>query len=311
MYDLKYIYQAQTAEHAVELLCAHPEARIIAGGSDVLIAMREGKHTDLEWVSLQSAKDLKYIRLSGNGQLQIGAMSTFSDVIENTVIREKMTVLAEACQQVGSRQIRNIGTLGGNTCNGVTSADSAATLLAHNAWVHLLGPEGEREITLEKFYTGAGKVDLRSGEIETEIVINKEDYWGFSGAYYKYAVRKALDIANCSCSVSVKMEDDGKTVAACRAAYGVAGPVPLRVREAEDWVQGKELTPKVIEVFAEKAMGQWHTRDSWRASKEFRDHMLFEMTKRMLDKAAIRWRLMYNAEAICRAESDDQWGIIL
>lgn len=311
MYDLKNIYPARSIRHAVQLLTEHPEARIIAGGTDVLVAMRDGKNTGLEWVSLQDVAELKYICLSDTEALHIGSMSTFTDIIENPLIQKNLIVLAEACQQVGSHQIRNLGTIGGNTCNGITSADSAATLLAHNAYVHLSGPRGERVLPLQDFYLGAGKVDLKAGEIETAISIRKKDYDGFAGAYYKYAVRRALDIANCSCSVNIKLEDDGETVVQCRAAYGVAGPVPIRVPAAEEWIKGKKINAAVIEGFAEKAMDHWHTRDSWRASKEFRDHMLFEMTKRMLHKAVMRWRRMQNGKAICRTESDDQRGILL
>ena len=108
-------------------------------------------------------------------------------------------MLGEAVDMVGGPQIRNIGTIGGNTCNGVTSADSASTLVAYDAIVELSGPEGVRLVPIQSFYIKAGKVDLRPGEIETAILIPQASYRGYHGHYIKYAMRNAMDIATCGC----------------------------------------------------------------------------------------------------------------
>ena len=282
MYDISKLYEAHSPEEAVTLLTENPEARILAGGSDVLIQLREGKGAGGEFVSIYMIDELRGITMEEDETIRIGSLSSFSDVQFDPIIREHMLVLSEAVRQVGGPQIRNIGTIGGNTCNGITSADSAATLMAYDAIVEILGPEGKRTLSLEDFYLGAKKVDLKPGEIQTAVLIPKESYEGFKGSYYKYAMRKALDIATTTCSVNVKLSDDKKTIEDCRIAFGVAGPVPARARTAEDFIKGKELSKDLVKEFAEKAMKDVNPRDSWRASKDFRVHMMKEMAKRCL-----------------------------
>lgn len=288
MYDIKALYEAYTKEEAVKLLSENPEAIIIAGGSDVLIQMREGKLAGKELVSIQKIDELRGITVEEDGTIRIGSLNSFTDIYENSIIREKLLVLAEAVYQVGSQQIRNIGTIGGNTCNGITSADSAATLLAFDAIVEIYGEDGIRTMPLNDFYISAGKVNLAHNEIQTALLIKKESYEGYEGAYYKYASRNALDIATATCSINVKLSEDKNIIEDCRVAYGVAGPVPMRAFLAEDFLKGKECTKKNIDDFADIAMDQLNPRDSWRASKEFRVHMMREMTKRSFERAVER-----------------------
>lgn len=288
MYDIKALYEAYTKEEAVKLLSEHPEAIIIAGGSDVLIKLREGKLAGKELVSIQKIDELRGITLEEDGTIRIGSLNSFTDVYENPIIREKLLVLAEAVYQVGSQQIRNIGTIGGNTCNGITSADSAATLLAYDAIVEIYGSEGIKTMPLKDFYISAGKVKLEQNEIQTALLIKKEDYEGYEGAYYKYASRNALDIATATCSVNIKLSDDKNIIEDCRVAYGVAGPVPMRAFAAEEFLRGKECNKKNVGEFTDLAMDQLNPRDSWRASKEFRVHMMREMTKRSAERAVER-----------------------
>lgn len=288
MYDIKALYEAYTKEEAVKLLSEHPEAIIIAGGSDVLIKLREGKLAGKELVSIQKIDELRGITLEEDGTIRIGSLNSFTDVYENPIIREKLLVLAEAVYQVGSQQIRNIGTIGGNTCNGITSADSAATLLAYDAIVEIYGSEGIKNMPLKDFYISAGKVKLEQNEIQTALLIKKEDYEGYEGAYYKYASRNALDIATATCSVNIKLSDDKNIIEDCRVAYGVAGPVPMRAFAAEEFLRGKECNKKNVGEFTDLAMDQLNPRDSWRASKEFRVHMMREMTKRSAERAVER-----------------------
>lgn len=173
MYDIKALYEANTKDEAIELLKEHPNAKIIAGGSDILLDIRDGKLEDAELVSIQKLDEIRGISLEEDGTIRIGSMSSFTDVYRSEIIRGNLIVLAEAVRQVGSQQIRNIGTIGGNTCNGITSADSAATLLAHNAIVEIYGEEGYRYVPLKDFYIKAKKVDLDHNEIQTAILIKK------------------------------------------------------------------------------------------------------------------------------------------
>ena len=203
MYDLKALYEAESVEHAVALLMEHPEAQIIAGGSDVLVQMREGKRAGKELVSIYGIDAMRGVSFEEDGAIRIGSLTSFSHITKDPIIQKYINVLGEAVDMVGGPQIRNIGTIGGNTCNGVTSADSASTLHAWDAIVEITGPEGVRRLPIHDFYIKAGKVDLRPGELQTAIIISKEAYEGYFGHYIKYAMRNAMDIATTGCSVNV------------------------------------------------------------------------------------------------------------
>ena len=146
MYDIKELYEAQSIEEAIRMRIEHPEAHIIAGGSDVLVQMREGKHAGAELISIYTIDALRGVSLDENGAIRIGSLTSFSHITKDPIIRKYLNVLGEAVDMVGGPQIRNIGTIGGNTCNGVTSADSASTLHAYEAVIELTGPGGVRRM---------------------------------------------------------------------------------------------------------------------------------------------------------------------
>ena len=285
MYDIKALYEARSVQEAVSLRLEHPDAHIIAGGSDVLIKMREGKLAGCELISIYGIDALRGVTLEEDGTIRIGSLTSFSHITKSPIIQEHINVLGEAVDQVGGPQIRNIGTIGGNTCNGVTSADSASTLLAWDAIVELTGKDGVRRLPIRDFYMKAGVVDLHPDEIQTAILIPKEAYAGYQGHYIKYAMRNAMDIATTGCSVNVKLSADKKTLEDVRIAYGVAGPVPMRCPTAEALAKGKAVSAEVVEAFGQAVLEDINPRDSWRASKAFRQHIAVELAKRALQKS--------------------------
>ena len=280
MYDINVLYQAKTVQEAVELHLAHPEADIIAGGTDVLVQMREGKRAGKSLLSIQGLDEIRGVKMEEDGTLRIGSLTTFSHITNDPLIQKYINVLGEAVDMVGGPQIRNAGTIGGNTCNGAVSADSTATLHAWEAIIELTGPNGIRRLPINEFYIRPGVVDLREGEIQTGILIPKESYENTYGHYIKYAMREALDIATLGTSVNVRLSADKKTVERVRIAFGVAGPTPLRAFTAEAIGNGKPLSMELIEEVAKNVVPDLRCRDSWRASKAFRTHMAVECTKR-------------------------------
>ena len=285
MYDMKALYEAKSVSHAIELLQEHPQAKIIAGGSDVLVQMREGKLAGVELVSIYGLEELRGVTLEADGTLRIGSLTSFSHVTKDPLIQKYLPVLGQAADQVGSPQIRNIGTIGGNTCNGVTSADTASTLHALDAVIELTGPEGVRRLPIHDFYLKAGVVDLRPAELQTGILISKESYENCFGEYIKYAMRNALDIATLGCSVNVVLSEDKKTYERIRIAFGVAGPVPLRAVTAEAAGKDEPVCHDTVEKVARTVLEDVNPRDSWRASKGFRLHLAQELTRRALRKS--------------------------
>ena len=285
MYDMKALYQATSVADAVALRLAHPEAQIIAGGSDVLVQMREGKRAGAELISIYGLDELRGVSLGADGTLRIGSLTSFSHITQDPLIQKYVNVLGEAVDQVGGPQIRNIGTIGGNTCNGVTSADSASTLLAYNAVVEMTGPKGRRLAPIREFYIRAGQVDIRAGELQTAILIQKDDYTDTFGHYIKYAMRNAMDIATLGTSVNVRLSADKRTVERARVAFGVAGPVPMRAESAEAVAAGGSVGMDLAEAFAQAVREDIHPRDSWRAAKDFRMHIAVESAKRAFVEA--------------------------
>ena len=280
MYDIDVLYQAKSVQDAVKLRLAHPEADIIAGGSDVLVQMREGKRAGKSLISIQTLDEIRGVKLEDDGTIRIGSLTSFSHITRDPIIQKYINVLGEAVDQVGGPQIRNIGTIGGNTCNGVTSADSASTLFAWDAIVELTGPDGIRRLPISEFYIRAGKVDIREGEIQTAILIPKESYEDTCGHYIKYAMRNAMDIATLGTSVNVRLSADKKTVLRARVAFGVAGPIPLRAVTAESLAAGQPVSMELADRFAQAVKADIHPRDSWRAAKDFRMHIAVESAKR-------------------------------
>ena len=290
MYDMKALYEAESVQHAIQLRLEHPEAQIIAGGSDVLVQMREGKRAGKELISIYMIDAMRGVSIDEEENIRIGSLTSFSHITKDPIIQKYINVLGEAVDQVGSPQIRNIGTIGGNTCNGVTSADSASTLHAWEAIVELTGVNGVRRLPIKDFYIKAGVVDIRAdeGEIQTAILIPKASYENCFGHYIKYGMRNAMEIASLGCSVNVRLSADKKTIDRCRIAYGVAGPVPMRCPSAEAVANGKVPTKALIEEFSLAVLQDINPRNSWRASKAFRQHIAVEMAKRALTESIKR-----------------------
>lgn len=282
MYDIENYYNAQSIKEAVNLLKEHPDARIISGGSDVLIKIREGKMAGTSLVSIRDIKEIQGVTLMDSGDIYIGAGTTFSHVTNDPVIREHISVLGEAVDQVGGPQVRNIGTIGGNVCNGAVSADSAPTLFSLNAMLRIADGEGGRTVPIDMFYLGPGKVDLHCGDVLTHIIIPGKEYQGYHGHYIKYSMRNAMDIATLSCSVVSKVDTAANTLEDVRITFGVAGPVPYRCKKTEAALKGMEIGEALYEKIKTLVREEINPRDSWRASKEFRLQIGGEIAARAL-----------------------------
>ena len=285
MYDIASIYKAASVSDDIAALRADPQAVVIAGGTDVLIKIREGKLAGCRLVSIHDLSELKGISLNAAGDVEIGPLSTFRDVTYSDVIRQSVPVLGEAADTAGGPQLRAAGTIGGNVCNGITSADTASTLVALGAILRVRGSEGEREIPISEWYKGVGKVALEHDELLVKIVIPRANWAGWTGHYIKYAQRNAMDIATLGVSCLVKLSSDKKTVEDVRLAFGVAGPVPMRAMSAEAAVRGLSVGEEAEKIGA-AALSDVNPRTSWRASREYRIQLIEELSGRAFLEAA-------------------------
>ena len=287
MYDIEKYYQALSVQDAVRALSEDESAVVISGGSDVLIQIREGKLAGCSLVSIHGLPELDGIEEKADGEVVIRAVTSFSHIANDPIILKTMPMLGYAVDQVGGPQVRNIGTIGGNVCNGVTSADSASSLWALNATLELAGPGGTRMVPIREFYTGPGKTVRQHNEILTAIHIARADYENFGGCYLKYGKRNAMEIATLGCAAMVKLSADRKAIAELRLAYGVAAPTPMRCTATEQKAQGAPISAALLDQIAANAQGEVKPRTSWRASKEFRLQLVGELSKRAVRQAII------------------------
>ena len=285
MYDIEAYYEAGSVKEAAALLAEHPQARLICGGSDVLIKIREGKMAGTELVSIRNIPQLQGVTLAENGDIWVGAATTFSHITADPIIRRYIPVLGEAVDQVGGPQVRNIGTIGGNICNGAVSADSAPTAFSLECRLRIQGREDIRFSDMESFYLGPGKVNLAREEVLTHVIVPRECYEGYTGHYIKYSMRNAMDIATLSCSTVCRVNKEANILEDVRMTFGVAAAVPLRVKQTEQTLKGKKIGEELYELAAKAVRQEINPRDSWRASRAFRLQIGGEIASRSLRTA--------------------------
>ena len=287
MYDIGKFYQAADVEDAVRALVKDPEAVVISGGSDVLIKIREGKLAGCSLVSIHGIKELEGIGMEEDGTIVIGPATTFSHIANNDMIQKHIPMLGDAVDMAGGPQLRNIGTIGGNVCNGVTSADSASSLCCLDAVLVLKGPDSVREVPISQWYTGPGRTVRNHDEVLTAIRIKKENYQGYGGHYIKYGKRSAMEIATLGCAVSVKLTEDKRYIQDLRLGYGVAAPTPIRCHKTEGAVKGMETGEALAQAVGKSALEEVNPRSSWRASREVRLQLVEELGRRAVKQAVI------------------------
>ena len=286
MYDIESLYEATSVEDACRALAEDPQAIVIAGGTDVLVKVRGGKLAGAHLVSIHNLHDeLDGVTLADDGTVEIGPITWFHHVTTSPVIQATVPTLGEACDTPGGPQLRVSGTIGGNVCNAATSADSASTLFAYGALLDVVSTRGKRTIPIEEWYAGPGRSYRERDEVLVKIRIPRDHYEGFTGHYFKYGKRRALEIATMGCCCLVKLGADKSTIDDIRLAFGVAAPTPMRATGAEDAVRGLSAT-EAVEKIGELAQAETHPRDSWRASKDFRLQLIGEMSRRSLIEAA-------------------------
>jgi xanthine dehydrogenase FAD-binding subunit len=286
MFDIAELVEPVTLAAAKALFHDQPDLKVIAGGTDVLIRLQHGHLGGSGLLSLRSIPELEEIRLEDDGTLVIGAMAAFTRIHDHALIRKHVPILAEAAVSMGGPQVRNVATIGGNICNGAVSGDSASTLFALDAFLKLETRDEVRLLPIAEFYAGPGQVNLRPGELLTAILILKTSYEGTAGNYIKFAMRKAMDIATLGVAVVCRVEEG--RFKDLRIALGVAAPVPIRCPEAESHAQGREITWDCIQEIASLAVKPARARTSWRASKDYREHLIEVLAQRAVAEAVKR-----------------------
>lgn len=283
----RYLQPESLEEAVAAAVEGESGVRYIAGGTDVMVEMRDAcEESEATLISLKKIPELSRVEVRGDC-LHIGAAVPIW-IVEKTLRGiERLDALNDGVGQIGSPQIRNVATLGGNICSSLPSADSFGPLFVLDASVSVYGPEGEREIPIEEFPRGPGKNVLRDREIVREIKIPLPPATGGS-AYIKHGRRKAMEIALIGASAFVEYDADTMLCRTIRVALTTAAPVAIRAKRVEALLAGKTLDSESIAAAAKAAAEDAAPRDSYRCTARYRLDVLPVLVERALEKAVRR-----------------------
>jgi carbon-monoxide dehydrogenase medium subunit len=280
------MYQPTSVQEASRLLKENgPGGRFLAGGTDLVIAMKEKGLAPKYVVDLKRIPGLTGIRENSAGSTTIGALTTMREIETSPLIKRRFPFLAQSAAEVGSIQIRNRATVGGNMANATPSADVAPSLIALNAIARIIGANGERTAALEEFFRGPGQTVMTVDEILTEITIPKT-LSRLVGEYIKFSPREMMDLAYVGVAVAYTLGEQERCEGV-RIVLGAVAPTPIRARRAEAVIEDQVLTEALAEKAGEIAAEESKPISDVRSSADYRRAMVGIITKRALLNAKV------------------------
>jgi carbon-monoxide dehydrogenase medium subunit len=280
------VVSARDSQHAVALLAQHAataKVKVLAGGTDLMADLKFSSHSPEVIVDISRAEDLRSIVISEAG-LSIGALVTHTEIMRSPIIRNMFPALVDAAHTIGAVQTRNLGTLGGNLVTAVPSVDSGPTLVALDALVTILGSSGRRQIPLAEFFVGPRKTALKADELLVDIVIPKENL-GKPTHFLKFGLRKGQALALVNVGASFWVDWSKQTFVAPRIALGAVAPKVIHAAAAEAYLEGRAITPEAMAEAGRLAAGDAKPINDFRASADYRRHLVAVLTRRALEGA--------------------------
>jgi xanthine dehydrogenase FAD-binding subunit len=281
---------ATTVDEAVSLLSARGErAKILAGGTDLIVQLREGlREADLV-VDVKKIPELMEISFPHDKGLWLGAAVPCYRVYGDERIVKAYPALVDSARIIGGWQIQSRASIGGNLCNSSPAADSIPSLIALDATCHLAGPEGRRTVKAEEFCTAPGRNVLNRGEILTALEFPAVAPRS-SSAYLRFIPRNEMDIAVVGAGAWVRLDDAGTTITAARVSLGAVAPTPLFLADVSSWLAGKPATEEIYAQAAEMARAAARPINDKRGTVEYRKHVAGVLVQRTLEDAVARAR---------------------
>jgi len=235
-------HRPSTLEAALELKASLPNSRFVAGGTDLLVRIKNGVERPAALVSLRAIPELSAIEVGD--ETRIGALTPFEAILDHALLSVRYAALVQAARTVGGVQIRNAATLGGNLCNASPAADSAPALLVHEARLQIASRSGPYEIPLDEYFSGPGKTRLGCDEIVTAILLPAPSESTHSIFLKQGRVR--MDVALVNMAVLLETDPDGGICSTARIAAGAVAPVPLRLTAVERLLEGKPIDTELL-----------------------------------------------------------------
>lgn len=271
MFDFASYHRAATLADAINLLADNPQAKLLAGGTDVLIQLHHHNDRYRHIVDIHNLAELRGITLAEDGSLRIGSATTFTQLIEDPITQRHLPALCAAATSIAGPQIRNVATYGGNICNGATSADSATPTLIYDAKLEIHSRAVFVSSRLMAFTPGRAKCLLSMTKSSSPFIFR-----------HSRKNTRAARILNMPCATqwifqrlaAPHIADWITAISANYAAFGVAAPTPIRCQHAEQTAQNAPLNLQTLEAISESVLQDVAPRSSWRASKEFRLHLI-------------------------------------
>jgi xanthine dehydrogenase FAD-binding subunit len=262
-------FAPQKIEEALEILSKYgKEIKIIAGATDLLVQYYDRLYEINYWLDLKNIKELKEIKIHQN-QMKIGAMVTHSQLEKSEDIKKYFPVLSQAAYDIGSPQIRNRGTVGGNIVNASPAGDLLAPLMAYDAQFRLLSIQGEKIVSAEEFFIGPKKTILEPTQLLTQIIIPLPSERTY-GSWNKIGKRKALIIATITLALVVEMDEDNRTVKVVRTCLGSVAPTPIEIKEVKKKMVGNKFNQLDFAELGQIVEDQISPIDDIRGTREYR-----------------------------------------
>jgi len=285
---MKFEYgEPDSIAEAIALLARYRErAKILAGGTDLVVQMRQGIVRPDFVIHIGRIQALKGIFQHGEGEIHIGTLTTMREIEKSKILHASFDILCQGAAQVSCPQIRNVATLGGNTCNGVPSADTVPALIALGAEAILMGPAGERNVPLEKFHTGPGRTIRKGDEMLLRFKIPAPPP-STGGCYLKYTPRGTFELAIVGVAALITLNPRDGLCENARLILGACGPIPLRIKNAETILLGKRLEESLFSKAAAIAADEAQPNPgvSVRAAAPYRREMVRLWSRYALEKA--------------------------
>ena len=289
MKDFDYIAPTSVQE-ATTLLAEHGEqARMLAGGTDIIVQLREGLRDAGIVIDIKKIPELMAIDYSAESGLTLGAGVPCYQVYENQEISAAYPALADSTRIIGGWQIQSRASVGGNLCNSSPAADTIPTLISLAASCRIAGPDGEREVAAADFCTGPGHNVLQPGELLVSIQLPPSKTKS-SSAYERFIPRNEMDIAVVGAGSWVQLDESGGTIEQARITLAAVGPIPLVAQQAADSLAGQEASEENLAAAGNLAREVASPINDMRGTIEYRVHLVGVLVKRTLSRAVARAR---------------------
>ena len=280
------LYEPESIEEACAMLeKGNGEVGILAGGTDLLVELKSGLVNLPKVINLKGIEGLDYISFNPKEGIRIGALTTWTQILESDEVADYYPVLKQSAQVMASAQIRNMATLAGNICHASPAANGPIPLLLYEAECIIQGTAGKRTIPIEDMFAGVQRNSLKPGEILVEIDMPLPPESSTEGSYQKFATRKAMDLGIAGVGALVKW--DNGSFDFVRIALAAVAPTPIRAVKAEEFLKGKGSEDGLIREGAEIASKECSPISDLRASKEYRKELVKELTYRAIKNCII------------------------